>query len=230
MPAGLQIFNTSGTIQIDENYQNYMLLAKGTVTSGSLLDDAGLPINGVQVFTSSVTEFVAVRGSDRVALHSILPSGAGLRYVFAAPFGSSVTYYRYALGVNSAQPYGLQVFNAAGALVFDAMCPSMRIETILNGPDYAAFFGDWVWNASKQYAVAYGAWSGSIGMDVPPVGTQLLIEYWRSSPSATAIAGGLRFSLNSRYWTRSQMVTSAPANPAYKFGKFQALIVEVTGQ
>lgn len=230
MPAGLQIFNTAGTIQIDENYQNYMLLTKGSLVSASLLDDAGLPINGVQVFTSSVTEFVAVRGSDRVALHSILPSGAGLRYLFAAPAGVTVTYYRYALGVNSAQPYGLQVFNAAGALVFDAMCPSMRIETILSGPDYAAFFGDWVWNTSKQYAVAYGAWSGSTGMDITPVGNQILIEYWRSAPSATIITGGLRFSLNSRYWTRSQFVTSPPASPAYKFGKFQALIVDVTGQ
>lgn len=233
MPAGLQVFTASGVIQIDENYQNYMLLQKASISASSLTGPNGERVTGVEVYTSSVSEMVAIRSTALAALHSITPSGAGLRYIFGT--AGTVTYYRYGLGVASGQSFGLQIFNAAGKLVFDAASPALRVTSIIQSPDYRNILGDYVWDTSRTYAAMFGFWSGLfrqlVDMDTSPSNPLPFSEdFIKNSPGVLSLAGGLRFQMINYWNTFAGRHNQPPPNKTFDSTRFSALIVDVTGQ
>lgn len=231
MPAGLQIFNTSGTIQIDETYQNYMLDLKSSIAAYNITSES---IFGVEIITASVSDLVAVRCDSRIGLHAIYASGSGLRYVFAVEGspGTNVIFYRFRLGIGSGSNYGLQVFNGSGQLVFDALQPSCRIHTVLNNPNYENYFGNQVYDTSKTFAIAFGAWAGTLGIDIEDTGTpgpiRYLITFWKTMPAIVNITGGFNFSIYSRYWNNIERRGTPPAPYNDDLKRFQALIIDVT--
>jgi hypothetical protein len=128
MPAGFQIINDSGVVQVDQDFKNYALYSKTTISSWSNSWNSG---TGSSVYSASVS--VPASGSYVVALVTDSTSYAAVMY------GSTIMAYRSTSGFPSVTAYvfaapgasgatsGLQVFDAAGEVAFDAALKYMRV-------------------------------------------------------------------------------------------------------
>lgn len=116
MPAGIQILNSSGTIQIDENYRNLMLRYSGSRsnTNTFTLNNLNLPL----VAFRSTAGVNAVYGGS-------LGNGSGF---FGQLNTGSTNYYIFDIlpSIPSSSNYGLVIYNASGQPVFDALGKPMR--------------------------------------------------------------------------------------------------------
>lgn len=156
MPAGLQIFNTSGTILIDEHYHNLCVVKKATHTL------TGTPLvttfyTGTQVQNSVDTgltltnrAIVAVRCSSVV--HAYV---SGNNVVFVGAPGAVITYYVFDKPPASTATYGLVVYTATGEVAFDATRQYARVSGVRSGSTVAAWAGAVSYPAGRTYAVAF---------------------------------------------------------------------------
>lgn len=133
MPAGFQAINQDNFVQIDQDYRNYLLFDTLTVncttpTRSAYYTDVDLPYG--------VDAFIAYLDSD-YACHSVVSvNGSTVRYRFfklGSPGLVKIAVFRISPPAGS--QYGMQVFDASGALVFDALMPYMRIIEFLQGPN-----------------------------------------------------------------------------------------------
>ncbi|MDR5825780.1 hypothetical protein [Caballeronia sp. LZ043] len=134
---GLQVFNSSGNVQIDSTFKNLGLREKGTVVSG------GSPSGGTGWYLATLTvsagisPLIAWRSSGKCYLRYSTVSGSSITYYFHCQgAGVSVQYWIFddlATATLSGN-YGLQVFNSAGGLVFDSRTKYMRVVDTLSSP------------------------------------------------------------------------------------------------
>lgn len=130
MTYGLLVKNSSGYIQIDDNYSNYTLIASGSVTINESYR------NSIRIATISfpsqafpVSVCIGNTGSAFVACVSRTSTSVGL----VANATVTISYRIY--GLISANPgttsgYGLIVKNGSGGVVFNSNLPYMRIGQI----------------------------------------------------------------------------------------------------
>ncbi|MNM35029.1 hypothetical protein D3C81_456950 [compost metagenome] len=134
MPAGLQIVNDYGTLQIDNDYQNYMLRTKGSVTtvaaSGGTVTNYSASIqvvgNNPQIFFDVNNGFIST-GWRTV-------SGNVHTFAIFTTTVVTVSYYIFDNDIPAAGNFGMQVFNAAGRLVFDSSNHCLRIAAVAHMP------------------------------------------------------------------------------------------------
>lgn len=119
MPAGIQVFSSAGTVQIDENYRNMAVREKGTQATPPTVPGAGL---------------LAYQRSDMA--------------------GTNYTWWRYDAPQPSGAHYGLQVFNAAGNVIFDATLQYARVVDMFMGPASGTLTKTYA--AGRAYAVITG--------------------------------------------------------------------------
>lgn len=127
MPAGFQIINDSGVVQVDQDYKNYALYSKTTITSWSSSWNSG---TGGTVFSAAVP--IPPSGSYVIALITSGASSASVMYggtvMATAPSGTpTVTAYVFAAPTASGSTSGVQVFDASGGVVFDSALKYMRV-------------------------------------------------------------------------------------------------------
>lgn len=164
MPAGIQIINTHNTIQIDENFLNYRLISKSQQTSGpkNISDSEGFAFVGCKLAVSGLDVLVAVRSAASVALVSTVSRGAELwDLCIAVPSGAVVEFYLYRPGIPRDSGYGLQVFDASGNLVFDALSPTLRVVEAVSTLDYRTMQTSWSLQSGRQYGVIFSQWAGT---------------------------------------------------------------------
>lgn len=144
MSTGLKIVNASGFIQIDADYTNYALYAKGTVTSGS----GGrwvvpLPLNMNHV----PLVFVRAPFTDRWVIGQVFASKGNWTngYVIAhghvlnnaLTAGISGQVLEYAVFIKNPPTttpsgYGLLVKKSDGTTVFDSSSNQLRVSAVTN--------------------------------------------------------------------------------------------------
>ncbi|BBP95976.1 hypothetical protein BSFA1_11050 [Burkholderia sp. SFA1] len=127
---GLQLFNSSGNLQIDSTFKNLGLREKGTTRSG------GSPAGNMGWYWATVTTsvgnapMIAFRSSSKCYLRYSSISGSQITYWFhCLGTGVTVQYWIFddpSLATLSGN-YGLQVFNASGSKVFDSRTKYMRV-------------------------------------------------------------------------------------------------------
>lgn len=130
MAYGLLVKNSSGYIQIDDNYSNYTLIASGSVTISESYDDS-IKIATISFPSQSFPVSVCIgnTGSAFVACVSRTSTSVGL----VASATVTISYRIYGLiSVNpgSTSGYGLIVKNGSGGVVFNSNLPYMRIGQI----------------------------------------------------------------------------------------------------
>lgn len=168
MPSGITIYGDSGAVQVDENYFNYALVAKGTAT---LLEDAQALPNGairrgakVQISVQGESPIIAWSSGFPLHIYRVSVNAGVWSFVISSGIsggsgyppglaGNSFTYYVFDRPSDSGGGFGFQVFDAAGRLTFDATRKYMRvvrfyetsdpksmdsIDTTLPGKTYAA--------------------------------------------------------------------------------------------
>lgn len=144
MAAGLTVYNTAGTIQIDENYRNMMVANSGT--------------NGTPTATNISWPLCAIRSTSLVLAYNLTNTSTASYTVWGG--GAGYNWYVFDLRVTPSTNVGLQVFNGSGELIFDSGQKPMRIV------DYFVFNNESEWNgvsrtypAGRTYAVIIGKYA-----------------------------------------------------------------------
>lgn len=151
MAFGIQIRNTAGSIQIDENYKNLALVAKSTIVttvSGGGWSHVDLTISGVH-------PVLALRCTTAACYYYyVTNSGSSWTYRLfvnnATAGADTITYYVFdepPAPVMSG--FGMLVFNAAGEVTFDSRHKYLRVEDFVEHPHTEA---DLTFTAGRQYA------------------------------------------------------------------------------
>ena len=108
MTAGLQVYNTSGLLQIDETNKNVVLRSMTTVTGGLTTVTLTNAVNPLIAVRSTASPGICVKSMTPGSTYSWVVYGAGTVYIFdVAPTAS-------------AHGTGLQVFAADGSVAFDS--------------------------------------------------------------------------------------------------------------
>lgn len=133
MTAGFMAENTFGTVQVDDTFTNYALVSATTITTTSNPGWSGPPIPFGAVHSGSTDE-------DLVFVHCAsgfsMPGPSyyqGVRKVPVATTaaGIAVTFYIYRRQAPTGSNFGLQVFSAASALLFDAVSKFCKVLATL---------------------------------------------------------------------------------------------------
>lgn len=239
MPAGLQVFNDSNTVQIDDEYSNLMFIRKGTLT---LTDGGTLDV----VVTNRVSPKVAIRVTDNQAsskstacLYSVIDSGSTrtFRYRVEAGIVGAVTtleYFVFDRGTPVSSGFGLQTFNSAGELIFDSGQKYLAIDSVLVSNNYEAdgftFAGkSIVINTSRTYAIVFGEYGGYwTGQNIPanPPFPQTYDDR-TFAIGMRSITGGFVGALQNMFIIIRQNAEGPTGT--VKFLRFSFLVVDVTG-
>ncbi|MBD9419805.1 hypothetical protein IB259_11115 [Achromobacter sp. ACM04] len=113
MPSGLYVKGDLGQVQIDENYRNVALIARGSVSLPAAWGSAILQVPASVVM-------VAFRSEKWIYVHETQLSGATIRYELRnGEVGGSAPVYWYAFGAPAGGGNsGIEVFDAATRQVF----------------------------------------------------------------------------------------------------------------
>lgn len=129
MSYGLNIYNNSNYLQIDESYSNCTLYQSGTAVTGTTVSVPGTP--KVPAPLTKAMIFVRIPYGTCIALYGTRSSTS-----FTAKPGvygqANFTYeyriFRIASSLNPTTGYGMQVFNSSGNLSFDSGYTYARIQ------------------------------------------------------------------------------------------------------
>lgn len=135
MPAGIYILNDHGTILIDDTYSNLAVRHQGTLSAGAGLRTVSVPGLNDPVPAIRSTAYAATASRQGSTGYIWSAGGAQVHwYVFDVPIGAG--------------NHGLQVFNAAGQLTFDAYQKYARVRAVQSG------VGSQTYDSGRLYAVA----------------------------------------------------------------------------
>jgi hypothetical protein len=156
----MQVFNDAGSLQIDETYSNLFLHQRGTVATTNAL------LFGISIVDFTIPNcrympvlFVNCNVSAKVAVLSMSGTTANCRASAFGSVGTQLTYYAFDRAPNVAVAnYGLQVFDAAGNITFDALRSPMRIVGSFSAPGNSGSSGTYASGRTYAVAVTGGSW------------------------------------------------------------------------
>lgn len=160
MEAGIQIFNGNNQIIIDSNYMNLALRHKGAITTTTTANFHYT----VDLTLACTNPLIAFRcTTDYAYLVSQKNNNNGTWTFRLGSYGPSrsISYWIFDEPILGDSTYGVQVFNPAGKLVFDALFPYMRPTSIYIN-NTGALIGNEValaGNANRLYAIAQNGMS-----------------------------------------------------------------------
>lgn len=170
MPAGLQIFNDAGIIQLDESTLNFVMRQKGTVTCSSLQNTGGVNYYTTTItYTGGTSPMLALACTTDVTHSSLVVSGTTWTWtILSLTANASVGYWVFDVAVN-AETFGFEIYNSAGQKVFGLTEKPMRIHgagagTYFSGRTYATIqtANGWRWfetnpgGSTYRYQAFYG--------------------------------------------------------------------------
>lgn len=142
MPAGIVIYNDSGTVQIDATFKNLSLALKGTLVTGTKSDGSfhynDQHVDIVYTANSSTPPMLAVLGDYMGFM--VLLSRSGNTFTWravlpTAPGAASVNYWIFDKPPNNSNSkFGLQVWDESGNLCFDALYRYAKVVGTLTTP------------------------------------------------------------------------------------------------
>lgn len=151
MTAGLQVYNDSGIIQIDQDYKNFGLISSGTITLSTTLGSTwNNAYYATVVATGRTNPVLAFRANsdEKVCIAKTDISGSTWTFYIVGTGGEDVDWYLFDILPSSGlDTYGLQVNNSSGQPVFHSSVPCIRVVgqitypaaslTVSSGRDYA---------------------------------------------------------------------------------------------
>lgn len=235
---GLRILNANGNVQIDQNFRNFSLIAKGVVTasmiSGSLTNAAQVDITLV-----GTSPFLAFKSDFAVSIYFVTSSGNTRTFRVTTNSdnaGRPFTYYGFDLiPTTSSSQWGMRVWYSPTQLAFDSgfryfkpvAVGSVLVDNTDMGldPTAGAFYRGY--STSKTWAVGILQPTLYVNtfVDVDPGG----IVFWSSFLyhfGVQSLSDGMRLG--------SQLVATASGNntqPFPGYGPFTgtAILIDVTG-
>lgn len=170
MPSGLQVFNNDYITVIDENFFNLCLLGKGSAVTSN---NPNYSYVDVTLACSQPTiAFKCVTGFAYVLTQKNNGNGTWTFRLGAATANQTIYYWLFDIPPSASNSKsGMQVFNAAGALIFDANYPYLSPVAFYQDVDGSLFGGDVTLNGTpgRQYAVVqnYSQLTQFVGEESP---------------------------------------------------------------
>lgn len=156
MPYGFRVTGDFG-IQIDADYHNLMLVASGVTP---ILISVGSFEDVVYVGASGCTPVLAISCTSRASIQQVTVSGTTWTWRIFIPYSTTSGTFDSGFGSVSHTPaavgwyvfdkapaapstgYGMAVFDASGATVYDSNRRSMRVVGVLTSPSIAGYLAD----------------------------------------------------------------------------------------
>lgn len=150
MPAGLQFQTDTGFVQIDQDYFNFGLRQKGTATCNQFLTGPTTRQYATVVITNATAPMIAVHLNGELALYRVSVSGSTWTFFFIGNPGQTFEWYVFDVyTAGMATNFGLEVYNAAGALAYNSGAPPAKIAGV--GTTFSGL------NSARKYAACQGA-------------------------------------------------------------------------
>lgn len=154
MTAGLQIINSGGTYQIDENYRNYQILSTGSGSTSSTYSADGITYKYTDIVVSSgVAPMLGVKSTSFMVVIGVSKSGDTWTFRVACETTQSFTYFVFDLVSTTPGNFGLEVYDAAGDLVFYSGNKPLRIVGIMDINDFELFEGSYTYTSGRDYCI-----------------------------------------------------------------------------
>lgn len=149
MPAGIEVINDNGSIQIDQNYSNYLLKAKGIATTSAIAPQ--IHIADISV-SNSEAPILCVRptaGLTAVNLITQHNPGGVTTFRLVTHSVASVEWFIFDAGraVADISP-GLSVYLPDGSLAYNSNAAALKVESVILSPPIAS--GE-SWTNSRYY-------------------------------------------------------------------------------
>lgn len=144
MSAGLIIYNDAGKIQIDENYRNLLVQNSGT--------------NGTPAASGITYPLCALQCPDFAVAYTFTKTSS-VSYTVQKAGAGSHKWWVYDLSSTPAGSAGLQVYNAAGALVYDSLRKAMKVVDYKKWTTNAWVGQAYTYPAGRSYAVVIGTYA-----------------------------------------------------------------------
>lgn len=132
MAAGLQVFNDSGSFQIDDRNKNMLLIAKGTGTFVQGSNPAQIPDATVTVQTEALDAVILIRETSApVAVLGRYRQGAN--WVFGLACASTISFQWFVFATErpgAEGNFGLRVYAEDGTLAFNSDVPFLRLKSL----------------------------------------------------------------------------------------------------
>lgn len=226
MPAGLEVYaqDGSGILQIDDRHLNLFLRAKGTNASTFQPNPSYMHSTSTGTIVGGVRTgmpLVFVSGSQLCQCSPINRGGGQweLQFYINGPVGTPLDWWVFdTLGNDEGSSSGLQVFNAAGQLQYDALRKPLRIVGVQNN----GLAGTTTYPEGRAYAALMSGGGGSRAIP----GTQ--IPGQPATPAGfVVLAGGSRVSGNSVVIGSYQMF-GGTGDSFNNLPPVQAIVADVT--
>jgi len=230
MTAGLQVFNTSNFIQVDQDYTNLCLTNKGVSTTSA---QAGGYVGSYFDIVVPQNKFMAVKCLYPIALESTIISGTSRIYRYrlpSAPAGTQVNTYEFGPfdGVSAAN-YGLEIFKSDGSLAFSSSKNYMRVQAVMGVNDYAEILGQvYQLPEGKTYAVMLSSSAGYFNTIALENGTGWDVESNRDQAVVTLSSSSYSVSQMTTYAFNSY-TSGSPEERGTGTFRLDFLILDVTG-
>ena len=145
MEAGLQVLNDHSTFQIDSKYKNLVLIRKTQVTVNPSPSNTVQYLNNAHRYTAAYTNSVVAVSTPSAQPIAVLKASDLAYYITTIGSAAvSIIVYEFRPIIEGAQgSLGLNVYDAQGVLIFDALQPPMRVVA---GADAS------VWNITTAVA------------------------------------------------------------------------------
>jgi len=232
--TGIQIFNDAHTVQIDDTYFNYQLVAKASLASSA---SGYVRQSEVKITVSGLSSLAAIQTDLKHCVASIASVDANtwsMRIVLDAPAGTSIVVYHFAAKPPASTRCGLQIYDSGGKLRFDAASRFLRVQKVLSG-DYRRMLGEIHLPRGRTYASIFSRWAGNLKTEgvTSDTGAYPTIYYYWSAPGVKLTNSKLQISQYSEYqtsdhpWFEGNFNLPPPSNHTYP--EFMLMIADVTG-
>lgn len=151
MPIGVRIFNTAGSVQIDQHYRNLALASASSVTTAPAYSGASYSTAVVTLSGACLT--LGLRSSVACCVEYVDRSGGNWTFYIRAASAAPVTVHYYAFDVIASMPTtpGLRVWDTSGNPVFHSSLKYMRVVDAIRGKS-PTHYGDRVYDPGRTYA------------------------------------------------------------------------------
>lgn len=230
MPSGFYCETDTGNIQVTDEFQNLVLIAKGTITLGDpwiFVSTTGGPYATITLPNYyGYPPLIVLAGPTPVYVRDAVQDGAG-NWVFgmagqyASVPGGVIEWYAFgpAHAGLPRENYGLEVFRADGSLAFSSAWKPLRVVGRINNAGQPTFSGV----PGKKYGVGHIIDQFSQSAPIP-AGT------WRVQGTGTMHStNGANATLSSGQIYTTVWGTQPPFATQYDQPKAEHLIIDLTG-
>ena len=223
MPAGLEIYNDAGTVQLDASSVTHTLVASGAAASGPKQYQFGNSTANI-TYTGTAPLLAFRPGSGDAALMQTSVSGNTHTWTIncSGAVGTPIEYWIFDMVPLGTLGYGIEIYNEVGSLVYATQSKPIRVIDLLQSSTYWGAVGPNVSYPVSKVAALFARQSGR-RVWLRQGTTNIFLEQQYTMAVASAAPNNLSFRE-----LLSGQATSSSLQTAITFGASSVVILDVS--